>query len=189
MIIQLLLLIFNLYGILCIPQQLHMAQGQDPSSMIISWISKSKSESGLVYGLELSKLDLVPFDTTVTQYNFKYPGMQDYTSGFIFHANLTNLNPNTKYFFKCGDIESKYTVSSEFKTLPLTNNNPNYNLNFPLVFGVIGDIGQTPDSINTLAHLYKDKLVQMILHAGDLSYANCNQTEWDTTSNIKLDIS
>ncbi len=173
--IQILLFMSFIGGILCIPQQLHMAQGFDSTSMVISWISSLKSESELIYGTEPTKLKQTPTTSTITQYNFKYPGMHDYSSGFIHHTNLDGLKPDTIYFFKCGDLKSNVTVSSYFRTLPLANSNPN-----PLVFGVIGDIGQTPDTISTLDHLNKDKLIGMILHAGDLSYANCNQTEWDT---------
>ncbi len=49
-----------------------------------------------------------------------------------------------------------------------------------LHFGVIGDLGQTEDSNSTLQHLADNKDLGLILHAGDLGYADCNQQLWDS---------
>lgn len=46
-------------------------------------------------------------------------------------------------------------------------------------FGVIGDLGQTSDSNNTVHHLLGSG-AGMVLHAGDLSYADCLQPRWDS---------
>jgi hypothetical protein len=48
--------------------------------------------------------------------------------------------------------------------------------------GVIADLGTTADSLSTVYHMLANKELQMILDAGDLSYADCDQQLWDTYS-------
>jgi len=87
-----------------------------------------------------------------------------YTSGFIHYAQLEHLKPSTEYFYRLGEDN---TVSSF--TMPPT---PGLKANFS--FGLIGDLGQTSDSNNTVTHLAQSG-ADLILHAGDLSYADCLQ--------------
>jgi len=160
------------------PKQLHMAQGKDYSSMVISWITDSDSNTNILYGQGPNKNNYKFIDSgEIVKYNFNYPPMPNYTSGYIHHVYLNNLEPESTYFFECGDFEKKTTTKSHFTTLQKPGISSKIK---PLVFGVIGDIGQTDDSKSTLAHLESDKVVQMILHAGDLSYADCDQTRWDS---------
>jgi predicted phosphodiesterase len=49
-----------------------------------------------------------------------------------------------------------------------------------MTFAVLGDIGQTANSVSTVNHIINKKNISMILHAGDLSYADCDQTLWDS---------
>ena len=54
----------------------------------------------------------------------------------------------------------------------------------PITFGIIGDVGQTQYSRETLGYLQSDGSIDAILHAGDLSYADSNQTRWDTWGSL-----
>lgn len=49
----------------------------------------------------------------------------------------------------------------------------------PLTFGVIADVGQTEDSAATYNHILADTDVVSVIHAGDMSYADCDQERWD----------
>jgi hypothetical protein len=49
----------------------------------------------------------------------------------------------------------------------------------PQILTIVGDLGQTNDSEYTINHMSKQLYSNLILHVGDLSYANCNQTLWD----------
>jgi hypothetical protein len=40
-------------------------------------------------------------------------------------------------------------------------------------------IGQTIDSLGTVNHILNNNELSMVLHAGDLSYADCNARKWD----------
>ncbi|GLD93863.1 hypothetical protein PINS_up002468 [Pythium insidiosum] len=48
-----------------------------------------------------------------------------------------------------------------------------------MTFGVVGDLGQTEYSEQTLRHLVNQANLTAILHAGDLSYADSVQPRWD----------
>jgi hypothetical protein len=39
--------------------------------------------------------------------------------------------------------------------------------------------GQTVDSLGTVNHILNNNELSMVLHAGDLSYADCNARKWD----------
>ena len=48
------------------------------------------------------------------------------------------------------------------------------------VLGLIGDLGQTTNSEQTMAHLSSHVDAAAVLLVGDLSYADCEQTRWDS---------
>ena len=45
---------------------------------------------------------------------------------------------------------------------------------------MIGDLGQTADSEETVRHLDADRSLQIILHAGDMAYADTESRRWDS---------
>ena len=129
-----------------------------------------------------------------------------YNSSFIHHAELLNLNSNTTYYYKVGDKNSSIVVSEatgdnvsqmyNFTTLPSIGDfdsvsNREYlepkpdDDNFRdgnderWSFAVIGDLGQTENSLNNSLHISMNTRVKMILHAGDLGYADCEADRWD----------
>lgn len=56
---------------------------------------------------------------------------------------------------------------------------PKWGEKVELEFGVIGDLGQTNYSRETLGYLGRQKHLKAVLHAGDLSYADFDQRRWD----------
>jgi len=154
--------------------QVHIAQGKTPESMTVSWVTKSERGSTLWYGLNKTNLDMIQ-NGHETSYKFDYPNDGVYESGTIHHVELTNLKPSTQYFYICGDSNSD-TQSSVFNFTTTSYVGSFY----PATFGVVGDLGQTIDSEQTLNHMSSNKNIQLILHAGDLSYADCNQQLWDS---------
>ena len=152
------------------PEQIHMAQGKTPKSMVISWFDQTQSpiQAQVIYGFTPQKLNQKA-QAQSTSYTFN-----NYTSGQIYHAELLGLNPSTRYYYQCGELVGQSSEIASFTTGPEPGN-PS-----PLIFGVIGDIGQTADTEKTLTHLYKSNRLDMILHAGDLAYADCEQELWDT---------
>ncbi|GAB9470304.1 hypothetical protein Gpo141_00007554, partial [Globisporangium polare] len=54
----------------------------------------------------------------------------------------------------------------------------------PVTIGVVGDLGQTMYSKQTLRHLASRTDMSAIIHAGDLSYADSNQARWDSWGSL-----
>lgn len=152
------------------PQQVHITQGDyEGTAVIVSWITPSEPGTSIVlYGPEESKYTYAAYGI-MTKYKY-----YNYTSGFIHHCTLRNLEFDTKYFYKLGrgntTREFHFTTSSVGPDVPYT-------------FGIIGDLGQTYNSNKTLQHYLKTN-GQTLLYVGDLSYADDypfhDNRRWDT---------
>lgn len=154
--------------------QIHIAQGKTPETMMISWVTKGPANSQVSYGLDSQHLKTMITGYS-TSYKYEYSQYGVYQSGIIHHVELSNLTASTVYYYQCGDFEIATTSGIlMFQTLPAVGDHR------PLHFGVIGDLGQTTDSQSTVEHVIDNRLLNLILHAGDLSYADCNQQLWDS---------
>ncbi|XP_078436091.1 purple acid phosphatase 2-like [Wolffia australiana] len=155
------------------PQQVHITQGDyDGRAIIVSWVTPSEPGSKLVlYGKSPDKLTSHS-SGIVLRYTF-----HNYTSGFIHHCRLHSLEYNTKYYYQVGVGQSPRTF---WFTTP-----PEIGPDAPYVFGLIGDLGQSFDSNNTLSHYEANPgKGQSVLFVGDLSYADNyplqDNNRWDT---------
>jgi len=165
----------NINALNCDISQIHIAQGLTPSSMTISWLTQDNCYSHVNYGTKNNLLAKYRFGKSIT-YNFTYilNSPNFYKSSYIHHVLIEELLPSTLYFYRCGDFVNKVkTPILNFTTLPDIGEEK------PMTFGIIGDLGQTTNSLSTISHII-DNDIDMILHAGDLSYADCNQQLWDT---------
>ena len=176
--IILFLFIQYVYAFNCTVSQVHIAQGLDSSSMTISWITQDNCFSHVAYGTDYKNLENIVHGSSLS-YEFFYNKMnisKYYKSGYIHHVLLTDLKPLTQYYYECGDLILQITSNIlTFKTLSKIGDATN-----KLTFGVLGDIGQTIHSVSTINHLMNEHNISMILHAGDLSYADCDQVLWDS---------
>jgi len=177
--IQLFFTFFTFVNVNAHISQIHIAQGKTPDTMSISWLTKNERGSTVWYGLNKTTLNLIEYGSQ-SSYHFDYPNLNVYQSGTIHHVELTNLLPSTVYYYICGDI-SRDTQSDvlSFRTADPVGSYYSEDLG-SFTFGIVGDLGQTDHSQETVNHIQNDRLVQMILHVGDLSYADCNQELWDT---------
>lgn len=172
-ILSLFLFIQAINAFNCSVTQLHIAQGLTPNSMTISWVTNDDCFSHVAYGNNNKSLDNVVYGSS-SSYEFYY-NKKYYKSGYIHHVLLSDLEPLTSYYYQCGDFMIQVISDIlHFKTLPYPGDNKK------MIFGVLGDIGQTSHSVSTINHLIKESNIDMILHAGDLSYADCEQTLWDS---------
>ena len=153
------------YGV----SQIHINQGNDPTQMIVSWITASFSTLTQVrYGKSQSSLSLLASG------NYTSYTAGTYKSGAIHHVTLSGLSPDTTYYYQCGDTSvNQLSGILSFKTLPATGSKASFSI------GVLGDLGNTVDSQTTVSRILSNKDISLVLHAGDLSYANCNQPAWD----------
>ncbi|KAM1201310.1 hypothetical protein FF1_017592 [Malus domestica] len=154
------------------PQQVHITQGDyDGKAVIISWVTANEpGDSKVQYGTSEKKYEFSA-KGVVTNYTF-----YQYKSGYIHHCLVEGLEYDTKYYYKIGNGDSSREFW--FTTPPKIDPNSHY------TFGIIGDLGQTFNSLSTLEHYMKSS-GQAVLFVGDLSYADRYQynevgLRWDT---------
>ncbi|XP_055960427.1 bifunctional purple acid phosphatase 26-like isoform X3 [Mercurialis annua] len=154
------------------PQQLHITQGDyDGKAVIISWVTADEPGSNSVEYGTLEKRYEFHARGSVKNYTF-----YNYTSGYIHHCLVDGLKYDTKYYYKIGEGDS----SREF----WFRTPPEIDPDAPYTFGIIGDLGQTYNSLSTLEH-YMRSGGQTVLFVGDLSYADRYQyndvgIRWDS---------
>ncbi|XP_020101512.1 purple acid phosphatase 2-like [Ananas comosus] len=142
------------------PEQVHITQGDYVGrGVIVSWVTPVEPGSDLVLYGPASNKSKYQAHARLTTYKFG-----NYTSGYIHHCKLKNLDYNTLYYYRVGIGNS----SREFSfTTP-----PEVGPDVPYTFGIIGDLGQTFDSNQTLGHYASNELAKALLFVGDLSYAD-----------------
>lgn len=157
-------------GYIC--EQIHIATGGDSSTMIISWITDSKDAASVVrYSTDRlgEEKDVVAVEGTSSSYTFR-----GYTSNQIHKVTLQGLKANTQYWYSVSGFDDEERLN--FMTLPA----PGEGKEDSIVYGVVGDLGQTIYSLSTIRHMERNGRIRGVLHAGDLSYANCVQRLWDS---------
>lgn len=100
----------------------------------------------------------------------------NYTSPIIHHAKMTNLVPDTTYYYRVGDGKTFSRVLS-FKTLPAPGTNPR-----PLRLAITADLGTTHATVEVLQRFTEGNKPDMVLLAGDHCYADNHQNDqryWD----------
>ncbi|KAL7529949.1 hypothetical protein ACHAWF_004847 [Thalassiosira exigua] len=132
-------------------------------------------------------------------------GQTHYLSDDYHHIEIKYLKPGTRYFYEClflrvnrlpPDILRKnetqqhrignnqiFSKSNEstFLTPPAPGQWYPPPLDRSIKFAVLGDLATRSQSRETVRHLEQNFLVvDCILLAGDISYANCNHFKWDT---------
>ncbi|PKA62443.1 Phosphoenolpyruvate phosphatase [Apostasia shenzhenica] len=153
------------------PQQVHITQGDyDGRAVLVSWVTMVEpGSSEVLYGTLKDNYDLSA-QGTFTNYTF-----YNYSSGYIHHCLLSGLEYNRKYYYKIGKGSS---VREFWFITP-----PEVDIDAPYTFGIIGDLGQTYNSLSTLEHYMKSG-GQTVLFVGDLSYADQYQyndgSRWDS---------
>ncbi|KAK7264868.1 hypothetical protein RJT34_32481 [Clitoria ternatea] len=154
------------------PQQVHITQGDyEGKAVIISWVTPDEPGSSTVhYGTAENKFR-ASAKGTVSNYTFYL-----YKSGYIHHCLVEGLEHSTKYYYKIGSGDSSREFW--FETPPPVGPDT------PYKFGIIGDLGQTFNSLQTLDH-YIESGAKAVLYLGDLSYAdrytkNDIGLRWDT---------
>ncbi|PWA99271.1 purple acid phosphatase [Artemisia annua] len=155
------------------PQQVHITQGDHVGrAVIVSWVTQDEpGSSTVVYWAEKNNQKFKATGRTTT---YKY---YNYTSGFIHHCNIMNLEFDTKYHYQLGTGQT--TRRFWFMTPPPVGPD------VPYTFGLMGDLGQTYDSNVTLTHYEMNPVKgQAVLFVGDLSYADYykfhDNSRWDS---------
>ncbi|XP_059307988.1 purple acid phosphatase 23 isoform X1 [Lycium ferocissimum] len=163
------------------PEQIALALSSSPSSMWVSWVT-GEAQIGLNvtphdpttvasevwYGKKSGKYTWKQTgDSVVYSQLYPFEGLWNYTSGIIHHVKIDGLEPETKYYYKCGDSSlAAMSEELEFETFALPTPNK-----YPRRIAVVGDLGLTSNTTTTIDHLIMND-PSMILMVGDLTYAN-----------------
>ncbi|CAM9294202.1 unnamed protein product [Phaeothamnion confervicola] len=168
------------------PEQIHLAFAKPSSaasySISVRWVTWELASTWVFSQAKEGKERW--FNGTSTSYS-----VGKYTSGRLHTAVLLDLPPSTAFRYRCGDpTAGQMSRTLRFKTPPLPAPPPSTFAAAaaapPLVVGVVGDLGQTANSKLTLAGLAAEPSLAFVLHAGDLSYADCDPRRWDSYSRL-----
>ncbi len=177
-------LLFGCCFVLCSSrvEQVHLAQGGvDSSTMTVMWITPELDRASECYFSEEKFHDTPPSTSSYSGDGIKVATGSSgsytfgaYESGLIHTVKLEGLSASTKYYYRCGDAKHDLSEADvHFITLPAPGDERS------LTYALVGDLGTTPFSKSTLRHMARNNRIQAVLHAGDLSYANCEQPIWD----------
>lgn len=122
------------------------------------------------------------YDHQVEAAEFHCYSTPEYDSGALHHVVIGAgdegpLPFNTTIYYRCGDPgqgEGAWSDERSFVTAPRVGAD-----SLPYRLGLIGDLGQTEDSLSTLEHLEASQPDSVLL-VGDLSYADGEQPRWDS---------
>lgn len=155
------------------PEQVHLALRPSPHEMTVMWTTRDAGPAVSVWwggsssALTHSASELGP-PLTYTHFGWR---------GYLHSATLTGLEPNRTYFYRVGSASSQPVHS--FRTLAMGAGGATT----PLRIVVIGDMGYGPMSDATVAEVTRRveaAEVDLVLHNGDVSYADGEMKHWDT---------
>lgn len=159
------------------PEQIHLSLRQLSSEMRVTWVTLRDTNTHTVqWGLSEQAVSSQQQDGTVTTYT------QAGWIGKIHSAVMVGLKPSTDYFYRVGDATGGFSPVFKFRTLcanPATDA-------CPLTVGVVGDMGYANHSdvtIESLTRLASSGQIDLLVHNGDISYADGSMKHWDTFSN------
>lgn len=130
----------------CSPFHVHIASGADSStSMTVSFSTTSLScASTVAWGSSSSSVKTVATNGDgCSTYSTTSKTYGSYTSDCIHHVTISGLLPSTKYYY----TPSAGTDIFSFTTAPAAGTG------FPINFAVLGDLGQTSNSLSTIQHI------------------------------------
>eukprot|EP00656_Telonema_subtile_P033998 TRINITY_DN38140_c0_g1_i3.p1 TRINITY_DN38140_c0_g1~~TRINITY_DN38140_c0_g1_i3.p1 ORF type:complete len:420 (+),score=80.86 TRINITY_DN38140_c0_g1_i3:117-1376(+) len=156
------------------PTQIHLAIGKNSQSMTVSWSTSSQADSLVEYGTSANLgRSAIGNSSTYTTTTVPRDGSAfvKYTSPFLHHVKLEELTPSTTFYYRVGSDDAMSPVL-QFHTASAPGDDQ------PMVMLAVGDLGQTVDSNSTVRHMLQQEAA-VLLHAGDMSYADCDGGRWD----------
>ncbi len=151
------------------PEQLWVNRGPSTDSLVFTWLTASSASSIVSYGLSPNT-----YTTNATGNASSYT-FGNYTSGLIHRVTASGLPLASTVYYIVGDASNGWSQEYAVRTSPGVG--PSV---VPYSFGLIGDLGQTNYSQDTVNHVINNTALNSVLMPGDLSYADGEQPLWDT---------
>jgi predicted phosphohydrolase len=152
------------------PEQIHLALTGDLSEMAVSWTTLNATAANTVqYGTSSSSLSQSVEGFTTTYESTGWLGV-------IHHAEMTNLLASTTYYYRVGSAkENVWSDIYSFKTFSGKSDQT-------ITYAVLGDMAYDENSDWTVANvqtLVEQGKVDIVLHVGDISYADGYDSHFD----------
>lgn len=152
-----------------IPEQVHISLiGNTHTQMGITWATLDHLPSIVQFGTEPSKLTSTLIGTSSTYTKGGW-------NGWLHKAKLFTLTAGTQYYYRVGDGANSWSKVFNFRTEPLSSNRV-------LRIASIGDMGNqnSEGNMKQLQKMAANQEIDLIIHNGDISYADGYQGKWDT---------
>ena len=154
------------------PRGVHLSFTQDPrTTTTATWFTDGLSDPGTVVEFGPAPAGMSEADLASTPFEHADEGTADATPGvaaMTHRATLTGLEPGERVRYRAGRPDAWSPVRT-FSPGPADRS---------FTFAHVGDHGTTPDSASTIRFL-EERRPDLVLVAGDLSYANGDQPVWD----------
>lgn len=149
------------------PEQVHLSlASKDHSLMGVTWTTLNQTQSIVQYGLAP---DAFTMEVSGTMDTYTAAGWV----GTLHRATLEGLAASTTYYYHVGDGNS-WSETFSFTTLPAAPST--------ITYAIIADMSYDEASDATVANvlsLVEQGEVQVVLHSGDISYADGYEPHWD----------
>jgi len=168
-----------------VPNQVHLALTDSKDEMVVMFTTADKTATSTVnYWLKSAPAKNFSAVGNATTYYFP----PNYESPYIHTVKLTGLLPGEIYYYQCGDSVSGWSEIFTFHTESISASTTSNELP-QMIFASIADQGTSMNSEQIVNALLlaeeQDKIAfDLLVHSGDISYANGIQKYWDIWGNL-----
>ncbi len=142
------------------PQSVRLSWTEDPSStMTVTWLTKSENQSFLEYGMK--ETDLVERTDAASSLKTDL--------GIIHEVTATGLQPDTKYYYRCGSDDAGWSEIHSFRTAPAKG---------PFSFAVMGDTQNNRSIRRNITAAIRELRPLFVIHCGDITNAGGSKKLW-----------
>lgn len=171
------------------PEQVHIATTGDPTEMVVSFVTGEPITPTVQWGLtncvgddsvsgEVVAVDC-EFNNTATGTSKTYS--QAAWQGQLHTVKLTGLKPSTVYYYRVGDPTWDWSTHNfNFTSPPELGSESDPGEYHVIAFGDMGATDVSDVNVFKLQQLAQASEIDLIIHAGDISYADGFQYTWDS---------
>ena len=153
------------------PEQRHLSLSRRRSEMVVMWTTLESTDTHTVQWGEAP--DKLTSSAGGSESSYGWFGWQ----GRLHTARMSGLLPNASYFYRVGDAAGGFSEVGEFRTLAADVGGAT-----PLRIGWVADMGWGNNSQGTMARLTELASrgeLDLLIHPGDIGYADGNMEGWD----------
>ena len=153
-------------------EQVHLSLTSDRSEMGVSWVTLHNGDTFVQYSTTSDFAEMLEVEGRISTYSSA--GWE----GIVHKAVMTRLAPATEYYYRVGGGDRWSDTLGPFKTFDPEQSQAK--------FVVIADMGFGENSDNTIARiteLIDAGEVDVVVHSGDIGYADGYEVHWDTFFN------